>query len=589
MVCWPSNGMKKIAIEKGEDIAEIVDRILESPDTSIVLVVPRGTTLGKSVRSFHLLKREAEATGRTIEIESVDDSVLAFAREVKIPARHPLLNRSGGSVSDIVAVAHEEIEETFDGKVPSKGSGKKSGSHKRAAEVGDVPVKIEVRGEAAVLAVEGESAEEEEGGDEGETGDGGRGDETSSEEPSEGFFGGNRFFKQSVIPDDDETDKPRQRSWWKWVLVAVLVVVIVAVAIFVVDRLFGHAKIAIDFQKTPWQYQASIAADKSIAAVNLVQKSLPAEVFTASKNVTQSFPASGMANVSLKAHGTLTIYNAYSSAPQTLVATTRFATPDGKIFRLTNEVIVPGAQVTNGQIVPSSITAPIVADQAGPDYNIGPVAKLLIPGFQKTPKYAGFYGVIASGTSGGFVGNKAVPTAQDVTAAKASTTVILQAALKNTTALNIPSNFKILDGASNVAIARLVVSTTTDASGTFTVFGQVSYQAIGFDESMLKSILLNQAQTAEANSTFSDIALTYTNVTPNFSNGTMTFTVAAQGSLEPAFSPNAFASSVAGMSIGNARAAVAGLTNLVNGSISVWPVWLWNLPSDSAKISVTVD
>jgi hypothetical protein len=182
-----------------------------------------------------------------------------------------------------------------------------------------------------------------------------------------------------------------------------------------------------------------------------------------------------------------------------------------------------------------------------------------------------------------------VPTSQDIAAAKASTTAVLQTALANTTALNIPSNFKILSGATNVAITKIVVSTTTDASGNFTVFGQVAYQAIGFDESMVKYMLLQQAQTAEASSTFSDLTLTYSGVTPNFTSGTVTFTVAAQGSLEPAFSSSMFASTVAGMSITNARSAVAGLTNLSDGSISVWPIWLWNLPSDPAKISVTVN
>jgi hypothetical protein len=293
--------------------------------------------------------------------------------------------------------------------------------------------------------------------------------------------------------------------------------------------------------------------------------------------------------VSQKAQGTLTIYNAYSSAPQTLVATTRFATPDGKIFRLASEVIVPGAKITNGQIVPSSVNAAIVADKSGPDYNVGSVAKLSVPGFENTPKYTGFYGVIASGTAGGFVGNKAVPTAADIANAKASTTAVLRAALANTTVLNIPSNFKILSGATNVAITKIVVSTTTDAGGNFAVFGQVSYQAIGFDESMVKYMLLQQAQATEASSTFSALSLTYSGVTPNFANGTVTFSVVAQGSLEPAFSSSTFASTVAGMSIGNARSAVAGLTNLSDGSISVWPVWLWNLPSDAAKISVTVN
>ena len=100
------------------------------------------------------------------------------------------------------------------------------------------------------------------------------------------------------------------------------------------------------------------------------------------------------------------------------MATTRFVTPDGKLFRLVSSVTVPGAQVTNGQIVPSSIDAPVAADQPGDAYNVGPVNKLTIPGFQGSPKYNAFYGQLASGTSGGFVGTKAVPTAADITSGK---------------------------------------------------------------------------------------------------------------------------------------------------------------------------
>ena len=101
------------------------------------------------------------------------------------------------------------------------------------------------------------------------------------------------------------------------------------------------------------------------------------------------------------------------------MATTRFATSDGKIFRLASTVTVPGATVVNGQITPSTISAPIIADQPGPDYNVGPVARLTVPGFQKdAARYSGFYGTIASSTSGGYIGKKAVPTAADVVAAR---------------------------------------------------------------------------------------------------------------------------------------------------------------------------
>ena len=152
--------MKKILIEKDEDIADAIDRILAEPSTSIVLVVPRGSTLGRSVRNFHLLRREMTSAGRQIEVESVDEQILALAKEAKIPGRHPLLNRTGGSVSDIVA-AGDEPRET---EAPKK-RGAKS---KHGAADDEDAVKIEVPEESAVTGET--SSDENEEGEEGSSG-----------------------------------------------------------------------------------------------------------------------------------------------------------------------------------------------------------------------------------------------------------------------------------------------------------------------------------------------------------------------------------------------------------------------------------
>ena len=88
------------------------------------------------------------------------------------------------------------------------------------------------------------------------------------------------------------------------------------------------------------------------------------------------------------------------------MATTRFLTPDGKIFRITQRNRAGGDEQRTATLAPSSVTAPIVADQAGPDYNVGPVAKLTIPGFASDAgREAGFYGVITASTTGGFIGS----------------------------------------------------------------------------------------------------------------------------------------------------------------------------------------
>jgi hypothetical protein len=408
------------------------------------------------------------------------------------------------------------------------------------------------------------------------------------------FFGGDRFFGKRAVPaaekdeDDDEGEFSEGGSGrgWMWVGGVVLVVLVV---LGLMTWVFDHATVTINFEQTPWSYQGDFVADDSISTPNPTTDAIPAQLFTSDKNTTQLFPASGSANVSLKAQGTITVYNDYSSAPQELVATTRFVTPDGKIFRLVNDITVPGATVSNGATVASSITAPVVADQAGTAYNEAPVAKLTIPGFQGSPKYNGFYGELAGGTSGGFTGTRPVPTAADITSAEAKVTATLQADLSSNLTTSYPNNFKILPGATNISTTKFTVTTTTDANGNFSVFGDATLSALGFDESAFKTFLLELAQASNPSSTFASSTLTYTNVVPNFTKGTVSFSLSGTGILEPAFDPDSFKADVAGKSISGARAVVAGLQGLQQGTISVWPVWLWNIPSNPNKIIVNTN
>ncbi len=397
------------------------------------------------------------------------------------------------------------------------------------------------------------------------------------------------FF--DTAPDLDEDDRPSRRFPGKIVWTIAEIVVVIALGAYVVSVFFDHADITINFKQTPWSYQSNFTASKNAVGINPSNNTIPAQVFTSTKNVTESFPGSSVQQVSQKAQGTITIYNAYGAATQELVATTRFLAPDGKIFRITQNVTVPGeTKAANGTLAPSSVTAPIVADQAGPDYNVGPVAKLSVPGFAKdSAREAGFYGVIAASTTGGFIGQRAVPTAADITAAKASTTAILAAALQNGFSGTYPNNFEIPDGASTTTITTLTVNTSTDANGNFTVFGAATLQAIGFDQTAFENYLLTLAQAQEASSTFKTINLSYSDVAANFVSGQISFALSAQAQLEPAFSSAQFATSIEGQGISSARSTIAALPQLADGEISMWPSWLMSIPSDPTKIHITVN
>ncbi len=576
--------MKKIIVDKTEGIAEVIDRMLNEPDHEVSIVIPKGSVLGRSVSNFHLLRREADSAGRSIVVESVDDTILAFAKEGGIESSHPLWKgvRGTGGFSDIVprhaaadADTHSVDHDADDEPEEAPRRGKKIPVTIAGAGISATAGKRHKKAERAAEAEDEEAAFEEEA-------------ENDPEEKKAAPIR-DRFF--DAAPDVDEGDDSDGRGSFGKVIWAIIGVVIIgAIGLYVVTAFFDHADITINFTQTPWSYQENFAAEKTAVGIDPASNVIPAQVFTSSKNVTESFPGSLVQQVSQKAQGTITIYNDYSAASQELVATTRFLTPGGQIFRIVSDVTVPGETSVNGALTPSSITAQVVADQAGPDYNIGPVSKLTIPGFDNDPgREAGFYGVINASTTGGFIGERATPTAADIAAAKASTTALLAASLQGGFSGNYPNNFTILDGAATTSVSKLTVNTSTDANGNFTVFGQATLTAIGFDESALKDYLLTLAQSTEASSTFKSITLSYSAVTANFTTGKVSFALSAQASLEPAFTTADFVTSIEGQSISAARGTISALPNLSDGEISVWPSWLWNIPTDPNKIHVSVN
>lgn len=114
-------------------------------------------------------------------------------------------------------------------------------------------------------------------------------------------------------------------------------------------------------------------------------------------------PAQGIERVEDRASGTITVYNEYSSAPVKLLKNTRFETPQGLIFKVPAEVVVPGKKGA----VAGQISVTVIADKAGEQYNVAPVEKFTLPGLRSTPSmYAKVYARSTSAMTGGFAGER---------------------------------------------------------------------------------------------------------------------------------------------------------------------------------------
>jgi hypothetical protein len=131
------------------------------------------------------------------------------------------------------------------------------------------------------------------------------------------------------------------------------------------------------------------------------------ETIKLDKEMTKIVAATAEENVSTKASGDIIIYNNYSANSQRLVKNTRFTNKTGNVYRLTDSTVVPGRKKVNGVIIPGSVTATVVADAPGKEYN-SKVSDLngdfKIPGFLGMPSYDGFYARLKTDLVGGYVG-----------------------------------------------------------------------------------------------------------------------------------------------------------------------------------------
>lgn len=555
--------MLKIIVSKTEDAKSLFKKIESSKSKDITLVIPRGSRFGDEVSNFHALKEVATEMDKEIYIESVDEDVLALAKSNGWEAIHPLFQGSKkGSISDIVSkqpskVLHRSQKSLEEAEEIDAHSAQKNGYHVGINEVGDSEEEV---------------------------------DEAKEDEFQPAKISPQNFSSSKSYSLDEEPLKNKVSL--SKVLVSVIGLLVLFGGIYYLGaNVFNRGEVTLQFKRDPWQKSLMVSASSASSKVDIFSQVVPAQVFTQPKNVTQFYPATAKKTVSEKATGRLTIYNAYSSQPQPLVAKTRFATADGKVYRLDNQVVVPGADIKDGKIIASSVVTTVTADQAGENYNIGPTDKLSVLGFKGTPKYDAFYGSLPEGTSGGFVGEKAVPSESDIASAKQKVSDLLKASFDSVVFQGIPSEFKVIDGASNFEITKISVNSNTNAEGNFSVIGEAKLVAIGFKESDLESMAtqISSKESGRDGTRIEKPQISYSNVIADYSKGILKFTAEITGNSVQNFDGEKFKKEVAGKTANEVKAMFSNLKDLSSAKLNIKPFWNGRMPLTEDKIKVVVE
>jgi len=196
------------------------------------------------------------------------------------------------------------------------------------------------------------------------------------------------FYTPEVM-EEKESGSSRYALW-------VIALISVVFLFFAVSFLFSGAKVTVN----PKTY--NLALDKSFSALrdSNADDALSFNLVSIPGEESKTIQVAEEKEVSTKAEGTVVIYNAFSSSPQTLDINTRLEGSNGKIYKTKTKTSIPGMD-KDGK--PGSVEVGIYGSEAGEEYNSGPL-DFKIFGFKGTAKYSKFYARSKGDITGGFEG-----------------------------------------------------------------------------------------------------------------------------------------------------------------------------------------
>ena len=226
-----------------------------------------------------------------------------------------------------------------------------------------------------------------------------------------------RVVREEAEREDLEEETPRGGGLGKGGIIAAFVFLVLIVVQVLCFFFLSKATIEIWPKTETINISTTLTIDLAAKQASFSNKVIPGELFEKSKMVNETFASSGKSEQEGKAEGTIKVYNEYSTAVQPLLATTRFVSTDGKVFRTPTKATIPGLHYENNKMVAGEVEIRVVADQPGPEYNIGPTT-FSIPGFAGSEKYVKFYAKSSQSMSGGSTKQVALVTREDLDNAK---------------------------------------------------------------------------------------------------------------------------------------------------------------------------
>jgi len=357
---------------------------------------------------------------------------------------------------------------------------------------------------------------------------------------------------------------------------------------FVMYVSLGKAEIIVRPAGHPSNLNINVATSDEFLEVSHQLKKIPGQLFSVEKKLEENFPATGEKDVVQKARGKITVYNEYGTNTQVLIATTRFESEGGLIFRTLKTITVPGTKVQNGKIIPGSIEVEVIADKAGDLYNIGS-GKFTIPAFKEKgdmDRYGKFYGQSNESMKGGIIGKAKVVTEEDYLNAKKKVEEMIVAEAEQDLKTQA-SGLKILELPMPVVNSLTSSAQIDEATDSFTVSGIATLRTIGFKESDLNDLLVQYIQSINDVSVFPDkLNLKFEDIKFENDYKILKFNLIIEGSVYSKIEQEKIITDLMGKNESEIRDYIKGIDSISSARVILSPFWVWRVPKDRNRIEI---
>ena len=337
--------------------------------------------------------------------------------------------------------------------------------------------------------------------------------------------------------------------------------------------------------------QEFVEVSSALRASASSSRDIALEVISLEDSIELEREVTSVKSVEEKARGQVVIYNAFSSEPQPLVASTRLEAPNGNIYRITSPVTVPGAKTENGKLVPQGIEVAVFADKPGEAYNLS-LSDFSIPGFKGTSKFEKFYGRSKTEITGGVSGERKVVSDQDVKALVSEAQENSRARLGERARKDLPAGVFLLEGASELETKVADITPPPNSSaerfklrleGTLRVFALKESE---LSQSLGRSYLaLNPGEEVQiANRE----ALGFEIVSKNFDEKTLTLRVKGRAHFVWTFDAEALRQELATASRQSRKEIFQNYPAIERAEIHFQPAWWRIFPDNTKRIKIEI-